>query len=106
MEFGADDLHVGVVPREQAAQKVEVAFVELLLRSNVRIQAVEHRRQTEIACDLCGDIPESGRVPVLRSPRHAPTLQRILRKHHKVGRAVAGEAAFEGSDLSTKYFGG
>ncbi len=95
VQFGSHHLHVGVVARQQAAQKVEIAFVELLLRADVGVEAVKLRSQAEIRRHLLRNRCQCRRIPVLGAPLHARGLQRVFGKHNEVGRAAVWEAPFK-----------
>ncbi len=102
----ADHLQIGVVARQQPAQEMEIAFVELLFGTDVShpVRCVTGVRPSPLAICL-HDVRKRSVVPVLRAPLHARRLQRIFCEHHQLRRPVAGKDGFKRRDLAAENLG-
>ena len=104
MQFLADDLHVGVEAREQAAEEGEIAFVDLRPGAGRGVEPGDHRPQAQIAGDRTR---HGGRRPCpvgLAAPRHPRPGQRIFGEHRELGRRAALEVRFDGGDVAAEDF--
>ena len=81
VQFGAHDLQVGVVARQQAAQKMKIAFVELLFGADGGVETSADGRQADPACDLLHDVGKRNIAPVLRAAIHTRGLESIFGEH-------------------------
>src|SRR6266567_25873 len=102
MKLGAHYLNIGIVARHQSPQKVEVAFIELLLCSDVGIEPIDLRSKPEVSGYPLRDLLQRRGVPVLGVPLHARTLQCVLCEHHEVRRTARRISSFKSRNLTAE----